>query len=118
MFQSLGFDLETTLILAGIANVFQLIAVTFALFTIDKIGRRPPLLIGSVGMALCLFIVAIFISQFSADWEAHQGAARGGVALLFCYMLFFGAGWGPNPWSMPSEVHSLSFRAKGVAIGE
>lgn len=68
-------------------------------------------------MAACLFIVAIFISQFSADWEVHQAAARAGVALLFCYMLFFGVGWGPNPWSIPSELNSLSFRAKGVAIG-
>jgi hypothetical protein len=31
-------------------------------------------------------------------------------------MVAFGLSWGPVPWAMPAEVHSSSYRAKGVAL--
>ena len=102
--------------MSGVMNVAQLLATVPAFFLLDRIGRKPPLLFGSIGMTLSHTVVAAMIGRYSYDWNAHADKAWIGVAFIIAYMLFYGVGWGPVPWSMPAEVHSSSYRAKGVAL--
>nr|KIR83358.1 sugar transporter [Cryptococcus tetragattii IND107] len=116
LFQQLGLDYEMQLTMSGVINVSQCVATIVAFFLLDRIGRKPPLLIGSTINAICHFTVAGLIAKYSDNWAAHQNAAWAGVGLLIAFMFFFGIGWSPVPWALPAEVHSSSRRAKGVAI--
>lgn len=102
--------------MSGVMNIAQLVAVTASFFVFDKIGRKPLLIFGSIGMTISHSIVAIMIGLFSDDWAAHSAQGWVGVVFIIVFMLFFGLSWGPVPWGMPSEVHSSSYRAKGTAL--
>ena len=68
----------------------------------DRVGRRPLLLWGSILMTISHFIIAVLVGKFSKDWPAHRTEGWVSVAFLLFYMLSFGATWGPVPWAMPS----------------
>lgn len=88
-----------------------------AILTIDKFGRRPLLIAGGVGMAICLVLCAGLVGSFEADWQAHQSAAWTTATFIWLYVGFFGASWGPVSWTVISEVFPLSSRSHGVALG-
>jgi sugar porter (SP) family MFS transporter len=116
LFEQLGLDYSMQITMSGVLNVVQMVATCSAFFTLDRLGRRPPLLFGSIGNTISHVIVAIMIARFSGDWANHQGPAWTGVTFILIFMFCFGVGWSPVPWAMPAEVHSSARRAKGVAI--
>ncbi|RSH92685.1 hypothetical protein EHS25_008130 [Saitozyma podzolica] len=116
LFQQLGLDYELQLTLSGVLNIAQFTAIAIAFLILDKVGRRPPLLWGAVGMAASHFIVAAMIATYEDDWASHPTQAWVGVGFIFGFMMCYGIGWGPVPWTMPAEVLNSSRRAKGVAL--
>ena len=93
-------------VIIGLAN---LIAVTVALLTIDKIGRKKLLLIGSWGaaipLALCAYIAwsRNFIELF--PWS------------IATFILFFSYSQGAVIWVYISEVFPNKVRSKGLSLG-
>lgn len=59
LFAALGLSYDLSLIMAGVANLCQLLGVVLSFFFIDKIGRKPLLAFGSIGTTVCLMITAI-----------------------------------------------------------
>ncbi|OCF32106.1 monosaccharide transporter [Kwoniella heveanensis BCC8398] len=116
LFEQLGLDYEMQITMSGVLNVCQMVATTSAFFYLDRVGRRPPLLLGSVVNTISHVVVAVMIAKFSGNWDAHPGPAWVGVSFILIFMFSFGLGWSPVPWAMPAEVHASSRRAKGVAI--
>ncbi|CAO2656290.1 Nn.00g050930.m01.CDS01 [Neocucurbitaria sp. VM-36] len=116
LFETLGQDYEMQLLLSGIINVTQLFGVVTSLWTMDRFGRRPLLLVGAGLMFICHLIIAILVGKFGARWTDYKVEGWVAVAFLFFYMFSFGATWGPVPWAMPSEIFPSSLRAKGVAL--
>ncbi|TFK45702.1 hexose transporter [Heliocybe sulcata] len=116
LFETLGLGYNTRLTMGGIMNVCQLIGVTPSFLLLDRVGRRPLLLWGSVGMTICHIIVAVLVGMYTGRWETNQDKGWVGVAFILVYMIVFGLTWGPVPWAMPAEIFPSSLRAKGVAI--
>ncbi|KAI9745197.1 MAG: hypothetical protein M1818_001475 [Claussenomyces sp. TS43310] len=116
LFQRMGLNSNMQLIMSGILNVCQLVGVITSLYTMDRFGRKPLLLWGSVLMAMSHIIVSVLVGKYSTNWPAHRGGGWAGVALLLFYMIAFGATWGPVPWAMPAEIFPSSLRAKGIAL--
>jgi sugar porter (SP) family MFS transporter len=116
LFKTLGQDYEMQLLLSGIINCTQLVGVATSLWTMDRFGRRPLLLVGAALMFIAHFIIAVLVGKFGQDWSAYATEGWVAVAFLFFYMFSFGATWGPVPWAMPSEIFPSSLRAKGVAL--
>ncbi|KAF7958744.1 hypothetical protein EAE96_002277 [Botrytis aclada] len=116
LFARMGLGSEMQLIMSGVLNICQLIGVGSSLFTMDRYGRRPLLIIGSFFMTISHVMIAVMVCLYSYDWHIHQAAAWASVALLLFYMVVFGASWGPVPWAMPSEIFRSDLRAKGVAL--
>jgi len=115
LFKTMGVQYNMQLVLSGILNVTQLVGVSTSLYTMDRYGRRPLLLLGSVGMTICHVIIAVLVGLYNETWAQHKDKGWVSVAFLFLYMLLFGMTWGPVPWAMPSEIFPSFLRAKGVA---
>ncbi|KAF2685867.1 general substrate transporter [Lentithecium fluviatile CBS 122367] len=116
LFKTLGQDYEMQLLLSGIINCTQLVGVITSLWTMDRFGRRPLLLVGAGLMFISHMIIAILVGKFGDQWSNYATEGWVAVAFLFFYMFSFGATWGPVPWAMPSEIFPSSLRAKGVAL--
>lgn len=92
-------------VIMGIVNIaFTLIAI----FTVDKFGRKPLLIIGSIGMAVGAFAVAI------CDSMGIKGVFP--VVSVIVYAAFFMMSWGPICWVLISEIFPNTIRGKSVAI--
>ncbi len=109
IFERAGFtqvSADEQAVLIGLVN---LAAVTLAMLVIDKIGRRPLLLIGSVGTTLCLAGVAL-----SFQLNRGHGAL---LWLLMGFIAFFTFSQGAVIWVYISEIFPNRVRAKGQSIG-
>lgn len=60
----------------------------------DKFGRRPLLLFGSIAMTICRIIIAVLVGLYHSTWAQHKDKGWVSVAFLFVYMLAFGMTWG------------------------
>jgi MFS family permease len=116
LFEIMGLDFSMQLIMSGVLNIMQLVGVASSLWSMDRFGRRPLLLIGSALMFCSHLIISVLVGMYSDDWPSHRPQGWASVAMLLFYMVAFGASWGPVPWAMPSEVFPSSLRAKGVAL--
>ncbi len=92
-------------VIMGIVNIlFTLVAI----FTVDRFGRKPLLIIGSVGMAFGAFAVAL------CDKMAIMGLFP--VVSVIVYAAFFMMSWGPICWVLIAEIFPNTIRGKAVAI--
>ncbi len=99
-------------------SMFQpvLIGITNGIFTIlglviiDKVGRKKLLIVGSIGMAVCLGLVArSFYMQNFAGYEL--------LFFLVGYIMFFAFSTGAVIWVLISEVFPNSVRGQGQSLG-
>lgn len=116
LFRSIGQSDEMSLILSGVFNVLQLVAVAVCFVVIDKVGRRPLAIVGGFGAAVCYTIIAVLAGLYSDDWKANTSAGWACVAMAFLFILVYGVSYSPLGWALPPEVFSTSQRAKGVAL--
>jgi SP family xylose:H+ symportor-like MFS transporter len=92
-------------VIMGIVNiVFTVIAIV----TVDRFGRKPLLIIGSIGMAAGAFAVAI------CDSVGLQGIVP--VVSIIVYAAFFMMSWGPICWVLISEIFPNTVRGQAIAI--
>ncbi len=92
-------------VLMGIVNIiFTLVAI----FTVDKVGRKPLLIVGSIGMAIGAFSVAM------CDSLSITGIVP--VLSIIVYAAFFMMSWGPICWVLISEIFPNTIRGQAIAI--
>lgn len=116
LFRSIGQSDEMSLILSGVFNMLQLVAVAICFVVIDKLGRRPLAIIGAFGSCACYVIIAALAGVYEEDWQANTAAGWACVAMAFCFIMVYGVSYSPLGWSLPAEVFPNSKRAKGVAL--
>jgi len=112
IFQLAGFETARSAILATLTVGIVNVAVTIlALWLIDRIGRRPLLIVGTLGMAASLAILGIFFA-------IPTGPGFIAVISVVAYVCFFAIGLGPIAWLIISEIFPLRVRgrAMGVAV--
>ena len=92
-------------VVMGVVNIlFTLIAI----FTVEKMGRKPLLIVGSIGMAVGAFCVA-FCDEFQVGGILP-------VLSIIVYAAFFMMSWGPICWVLIAEIFPNTIRGKAVAI--
>ena len=96
----------------GVINVtMTLVAIRF----IDRVGRKPLLLLGAAGMALSLAILGLT----SLLLPEPSGVSLVGIITLVCLALFiaaFAVSWGPIVWVMLGEIFPLKVRGSAMAV--
>jgi len=95
-------------------NILGHLAVYPALFTIERIGRKVPLLVTSGAIAAIMAMMAII--GWTTDPFSNKPAAYTAVVLSWIYFAVFQNAWGPMGWAIPAEVFPLRVRGKGVGI--
>jgi MFS transporter, SP family, arabinose:H+ symporter len=109
IFAAAGFSKMSGDLQAVAIGAMNLCATLLAMTLIDKLGRKTLLLIGSVGMVICLSGVAqVFFTQ------RHQAQL---VWLLVGYIAFFAISQGAVIWVYISEVFPNRVRSKGQSLG-
>ena len=123
----------TSMITTGVNLVFTIVAIVM----IDRIGRKRLLLIGSVGMAVSLAVIAIIFGTAGkctatligdtingCDVPADVGQpllspGAGMIAIIGVnvFIAFFAATWGPVVWVLIAEMFPNRIRAAGLAVG-
>ncbi len=111
IFQLAGFQAAQTALFATVLVGAVNVAITLvALWLIDRVGRRPLLIVGLIGMAAALVVLGL--SFFSQSQAAGLTAV---VALLF-FVAFFAVSLGPVAWLIISEVYPLGIRGRAMGI--
>ncbi|KAJ0426884.1 general substrate transporter [Aspergillus carlsbadensis] len=116
-FEALGQDRDTSLILSGMINIFQLVGGIPILIFLDRVGRRKLAILGGIAMAVPHLVMAALMNRYSSNWPAHREVAWFCVALIYLYVLAYATSYGPLAWVLPAEVFPSSKRAKGVGAG-
>ena len=118
IFTALGTSSNTTSLLAtGVVGVAMFLATIPAVLYIDKFGRKPIMLTGAAGMAICHFIIAAIFGTLGKDWASHKAAGWAACTFVWLFVVNFGYSWGPCAWTIISEVWPVSNRAYGIALG-
>ncbi|SMP78487.1 MFS transporter, SP family, sugar:H+ symporter [Neorhodopirellula lusitana] len=119
VWQAAGFSEGQALLTTVITNGFCIAACVVATVLVDKVGRKPLLLIGSIGMAISLGIIAfVFATAGVVEGNLALTSATGPIALvsLIVYAVFFNVSWGPIMWVMLGEMFPNQIRGSALAI--
>ncbi|KAL9117484.1 MAG: hypothetical protein Q9187_005981 [Circinaria calcarea] len=118
------------LLAASIQYILNVVLTLPAILFLDKWGRRPSLLLGSLAMMVLLLTVGALEGAYGEPFHADSGPEsaiswiiRGqpkiSKAIIACSYLFvgtFAVTWGPTSWTYPSEIFPSQIRAKAVSL--
>ena len=115
LWQSVGFGESDAFLTSVISSAINLVMTVAAILLVDKLGRKPLLLIGSIGMAVTLSTLTIC---FMGSGGAALSDSAAFVALIAAnlYIAFFAATWGPVMWVMLGEMFNNRIRTIAIAI--
>jgi SP family sugar:H+ symporter-like MFS transporter len=119
LWQSVGFSENDSLLINILSGSLSIVACLAAISVIDKIGRKPLLLVGSAGMAVTLAVLAWCFSQGQVIDGALQLPDQVGVIALVsanAYVVFFNLSWGPVMWVMLGEMFPNQMRGSALAV--
>jgi SP family sugar:H+ symporter-like MFS transporter len=119
LWQAVGFSEGDALLINVISGAVSILAVIVALAVIDRIGRKPLLAIGSVGMALTLATLVYAFSQAAVVNGAvvlPEGVGRTALIAANAYVFFFNMSWGPVMWVALGEMFPNQIRGSGLAV--
>jgi sugar porter (SP) family MFS transporter len=120
LWQAVGFSADESAIYTVITSVINVLTTLIAIALIDKIGRKPLLLIGSSGMAVTLITMAVIFANatLDADGNPSLSGASGVIALIAAnlFVVAFGMSWGPVVWVLLGEMFPNRIRAAALGL--
>ena len=118
IFEGLGLSSTTISLLAtGVVGIAMWLATMPAVAYVDKLGRKPILIVGAIGMATCHIIIAVIFAMNENQWPTHKAAGWAAVAMVWLFVIHFGYSWGPCAWIVIAEIWPISQRPYGIALG-
>ncbi|WP_314455988.1 sugar porter family MFS transporter [uncultured Microbacterium sp.] len=122
LWKAVGFEESDSLLISVITSVTNVLVTLVAIFLVDRVGRKPILLTGSVLMTVSLGAMALAFTFARGSGEDVSLPAPWGTVALVAANLFvvgFGASWGPLVWVLLGEIFPsrIRGRALGVAAG-
>ena len=120
LWQAVGFSESDALLINIISGGISIAACVITILFIDRIGRKPFLKWGSIGMGVMLALVAVAFSTGTLDAEGNLVLSdnMGLLALVAAnaYVFLFNGSWGPVMWVMLGEMFPNQIRGSGLAI--
>lgn len=119
LWQAAGFSEADALMNNVISGGVSIAAVFVTMYMIDKVGRKPFLMIGSIGMAITLGIMVFVFANSGVDASGNLTLGDQGLVALIAaltYVFFFNLSWGPIMWVMLGEMFPNQIRGSGLAV--
>jgi MFS family permease len=109
IFQSAGWKIDGALLSTFLVGVTEFVFTLGAFWIIDRYGRKPLYILGSIGMAITLtgLLIAVAARQFH------------GVLVLFlilAYLAFFASSVGPVFWTLVPEIFPNDIRGLAMTV--
>jgi sugar porter (SP) family MFS transporter len=119
LWHSVGFSEADSFRITVATSIVNVLVTLVAIALVDRIGRKPLLLVGSAGMAITLAVMAWCFSQATGSGaELALPGQVGPIALVAAnlYVVFFGVSWGPVVWVLLGEMFPNRIRAIALAV--
>jgi MFS transporter, SP family, sugar:H+ symporter len=119
LWEAVGFTEEQAFVTTVISATINVLTTFIAIATVDRFGRKPLLLIGSVGMAITLATMAIIFGTANVvNGAPDLQGAQGPIALIAAnlYVIAFGMSWGPIVWVLLGEMFPNRMRAAALSL--
>ncbi|MEV4413658.1 sugar porter family MFS transporter [Catellatospora sp. NPDC049609] len=124
LWASVGFSESDSLLITVITSITNIVTTLIAIALVDKVGRKPLLLVGAAGMVLTLGTMAWCFSTAATTVNAAGETLTtlspdvGKVALVAAnlYVVAFGMSWGPVVWVLLGEMFNNRIRATALAV--
>ncbi|MFG2077676.1 sugar porter family MFS transporter [Nonomuraea maritima] len=119
LWQSVGINQSDSLLISFSSSIINLVGTFIAIALVDKLGRRPLLMIGSAGMAISLGTAAwAFSATRVIDGEVSLPDPQGAIALVAAnlFVLFFALSWGVVVWVLLGEIFPNRIRAAALGV--
>ena len=119
LWEAVGFDESQSFKITVFTSIVNIVTTLIAISLIDRIGRKPLLLIGSAGMAVTLATMAlIFGTAPQVNGTPQLSGAEGPIALVAAnlFVVAFGMSWGPVVWVLLGEMFPNRIRAAALGL--
>ena len=120
LWQAVGFSESDALLINVVSGALSIAACLVTVALVDRIGRKPLLWIGSLGMAVSLALVVWAFAHAHLDAAGKLALAppMGTLALVAAnvYVVFFNMSWGPVMWVMLGEMFPNQIRGSSLAV--
>jgi SP family sugar:H+ symporter-like MFS transporter len=123
LWEAVGFGEGEAFVITVITSVTNIVTTLIAIALIDKIGRKPLLLIGSTGMAITLGTMAVIFGTAETHLvdgkeQPFLGGVTGPIALIAAnlFVVAFGMSWGPCVWVLLGEMFPNRIRAAALGL--
>jgi SP family sugar:H+ symporter-like MFS transporter len=120
LWEAVGFSSTNSLQINVISGAINIIATITAILLVDRVGRRPLLLIGSIGMTVMLATMVLMFMNgtTNAQGQVTLPSPYNLIALVAAnaYVFFFGFTWGPVMWVMLGEMFPNMIRGAALSV--
>ncbi|WP_205502416.1 D-xylose transporter XylE [Rufibacter psychrotolerans] len=108
IFESMGAGKDASMLQTVVMGVVNVLFTVLAIVTVDKWGRKPLLMVGSVGMAIGMFAISAF--------AYYEIIGISTLVFIIVYTASFMMSWGPICWVLIAEIFPNKIRGKAVAV--
>jgi len=120
LWRAAGFDESQSLLINVLTGTTNIVSTFIAIALVDKIGRKPLLLIGSIGMFISLGALSYIFGTAGLNEVGKLVLTEnmGTLALIMAnlFVVFFGLSWGPVVWVLLGEMFNNRIRGAALAI--
>ncbi len=108
IFESMGAAKDASMMQTVVMGLINVLFTILAIFTVDRWGRKPLLMVGSIGMAIGMFAIG-GLAFFNVIGVST-------LVFIIVYTASFMMSWGPICWVLISEIFPNKIRGRAVAI--
>lgn len=120
LWQAVGFSEQDSLTITVITGAVNIVTTLIAIAFVDKFGRKPLLVLGSIGMTVTLGTLAYLFGNAPVDAAGNPALTglTGAIALLAAnlYVFCFGFSWGPVVWVLLGEMFNNKIRGAALSV--
>ncbi len=119
LWEAVGFREDQAFVITVIGAIINILTTLIAIATIDRFGRKPLLVVGSIGMTVTLATMAVIFGNAKVvDGAPILEGAQGPIALVAAnlFVVSFGMSWGPVVWVLLGEMFPNRMRAAALSL--
>lgn len=120
LWRAVGFSEQDSLTITVITGAVNIITTLIAIAFVDKFGRKPLLVLGSIGMTATLGTLAVVFGNAPVDAAGNPtlSGTAGTIALIAAnlFVFCFGFSWGPIVWVLLGEMFNNKIRGAALSV--